>query len=75
MDAGSDSESDHPREEMMPPMVPAKPAAEPDKPTKAKGRGRPRKVRPEGSEGDAPKKQRGRPPGSGTAEGKKSGKR
>lgn len=32
---------------------------------KGKGRGRPRKIRPEGSEAETPKKQRGRPPGTG----------
>lgn len=37
-----------------------------EKPIKGKGRGRPRKIRPEGSEAvETPKKQRGRPPGTG----------
>ncbi|XP_050307924.1 AF4/FMR2 family member lilli isoform X2 [Anthonomus grandis grandis] len=49
-----------------------------DKPVKGKGRGRPRKVRPEGSESETPKKQRGRPPSSGVLAGgevKKTGRR
>lgn len=64
-------DAEHIRSLMLP--VVAKAPTIPAVTEKPKGRGRPRKIRPEGSEGEAVKKQRGRPPGSGEA--KKPGKR